>query len=146
MGYHHPRARRLGIVLDLTRREEKDALQRWGDIQQRLTAEQEKRTQLDSYIDDYRRQITTPSASAVSAGNIHNSLDFIQQIESALLQQETQISQLEAQNTSARSAYLETHNKADALEKMIDRLEKEHQQEINRREQQESDEWANRRR
>lgn len=146
MAYRHPRARRLGVVLDLTRREEQEALQRWGDIQQRLLAEKEKRTQLCAYADDYRRQITTPNTQAVSAGNIHNSLDFIRQIESALVQQETQISQLDAQSTTARSAYLDVHNKADALEKMIDRLEQEHQQDLNRREQIESDEWASRRR
>lgn len=146
MSYRHPRARRLAVVLDLTRREEQEALQRWGDIQQRLTSEHEKRTQLDTYVADYRCQITSPTTQAVSAGNIHNSLEFIQQIESALQQQEIQISQLEAQNTSARNSYLETHNKADALEKMIGRLEDEHQQELNRLEQQESDEWANRRR
>lgn len=146
MAYRHPRAQRLSVVLDLTRREEKEALQRWGDIQQRLTAEEEKRTQLDSYVADYRRQITTPSAQSMSAGNIHNSLEFIQQIESALQQQGQQISQLEAQNVSARGAYLDIHNKAEALEKMIQRLEDEHQQAVARREQHESDEWVNRRR
>jgi len=146
MSYRHPRARRLAVVLDLNRREEQDALRRWGDIEQRLNAERDKRTQLQGYAQDYRQQITTPTDHAVSAGHIHNSLEFISQIESALTQQDTQLAQLEAQSNKARQAYLEIHNKVDAMEKMIDRLEQEFQNDFNRREQREADEWANRRR
>ena len=38
----HPRARRLQVVLDLTEREEQQALSQWGALQQKLAAEQEQ--------------------------------------------------------------------------------------------------------
>ncbi|MAE33645.1 MAG: flagellar export protein FliJ [Oceanospirillaceae bacterium] len=146
MTYQHPRSRRLAVVLNLKRREEKEALQRWGDIEQRLTAEKDKRTQLDTYAQEYRRQITRPADQSVAAGQIHNSLEFIGQIETALAQQDSQLKELEALSQRARDAYLEIHHKADALESMIDKLEEEHKLATSRAEQREADEWANRRR
>ncbi|MEK9767180.1 MAG: flagellar export protein FliJ, partial [Thalassolituus sp.] len=117
-----------------------------GDIEQRLSAERDKRKQLQGYAQDYRQQITAPTGQAVSAGHIHNSLEFISQIESALTQQDTQLAQLQAQSDKARQAYLVIHNKVDAMEKMIERLEQDFQSDLSRREQREADEWANRRR
>ena len=146
MTYQHPRSKRLAVVLNLKRREEKEALQRWGDIEQRLTAEKDKRTQLDTYAQEYRRQITSPADQRVAAGQIHNSLEFIGQIETALAQQDNQLKELEALSQRARDAYLEVHHKADAMESMIDKLEEEHKLSISRAEQREADEWANRRR
>jgi len=146
MTYQHPRARRLAVVLNLKRREEQEALQRWGDIEKRLTAEKEKRSQLDAYAQEYRRKITTPTERSMAAGQVHNSLGFIGQIETALVQQDNQLQELEAQSHRARDAYLDVHHKADAMEKMIDKLEEEHRQILNRAEQREADEWANRRR
>ena len=95
MQYHHPRARRLKVVLDLNEREEQEALQRWGQVQQKLDAEKQKRQQLTEYANDYQRKLSTPGQALVRAGDVHNTLGFIRQIEGALQQQETQIAQLE---------------------------------------------------
>ena len=91
MNYRHPRARRLSVVLELAEKDEKEALRRWGDSQQKLGAEEERQQQLTLYAADYQKQISTPSAGQISAGMIHNTLGFISQIETALHQQQEQI-------------------------------------------------------
>ena len=139
-----PRAKRLAVVLDINRREEDAALRRWGDIQQRLRSEHDKRSQLDQYANEYRRNITTPGQGQMRSGDIQNSLGFIGQIEQAMVQQDTQLKELQAQCERARQAYLDMHNKAEAMQKMIDRLEKEFSAEQSRSEQREADEWASR--
>ena len=146
MTYRHPRAQRLAVVLDIRRREEKEVLQRWGDIEKRLTAEKDKRTQLSDYASEYRRQITAPTSASVAAGQVHNSLEFIGQIDTALHQQDQQLQELQAMSDKARAVYLDVHHKADALESMIEKLEEEHRLMLNRAEQREADEWATRRR
>ena len=144
MNYRHPRAQRLKVVLDLTEREEQDALQRWGDVQKKLAGEQEKRQQLKNYASDYQRQLSAPGKALIRAGDMHNTLGFIRQIESALRQQEAQIAQLEVMTAKARGAYLQAHGKTEALKNMMQRLEDEHALEVSRREQREADEWATR--
>ena len=146
MSYLHPRAQRLAVVLNIRRREEKEALQRWGEITKRLAAEQDRRTQLSYYASEYRRQITAPKSVSVAAGQIHNSLEFIGQIETALEQQDQQLQELQAMSDKARAVYLDVHHKADALDGMIEKLEEEYRRMLNQAEQREADEWNTRRR
>ncbi|MDF1764304.1 MAG: flagellar export protein FliJ [Oleibacter sp.] len=144
--YRHPRAKRLAVVLNISQREEQEALKRWGDAEQKLNAETEKTNQLNSYADDYHKQLSNPSQTSVRAGDMHNTLSFLKQIKAALSQQEQRINQLRAQAAKARASYLECHGKVDAMVKMIDRLELEFQQTLNRNEQRKADEWSNRQR
>ncbi|TNC88226.1 MAG: flagellar export protein FliJ [Thalassolituus sp.] len=144
MNYRHPRAKRLKVVFEIAEREEQDALQRWGLAQQKLEAEKAKRSQLSDYAGDYQRRLATPGQTTVKAGDMHNTLGFIRQIESALRQQEGQIAQLETLTAKARTAYLEARGKTEAMKKMLERLEQEYQSEQNAREQREADEWSNR--
>ena len=141
---HHPRARRLKVVLDLAVKDEKQALQRWGQFQQKLQHEQEKQTQLTSYREDYQRHLSSPVKGVITSGAIHNTMDFIGQIETALKSQSKQLAQLERQTETAHSHYMELHAKTQALEKMIQRLEDSYVAQQNKAEQVEADEWVTR--
>ncbi|WP_430459796.1 flagellar export protein FliJ [Thalassolituus sp. LLYu03] len=142
MNRRHPRARRLQVVLDLTEREEKEALSVWGDIEQKLRAEEQQREQLSLYRDEYQQKISLPGQ--LSAGHMHNTLGFMSQIESAMRSQNEQISLLRKRADAARELYLQWHGKVKALSDLIDRLEGEAAAADDRQAQKQSDEWANR--
>ena len=140
--YHHPRSKRLSVVLDMAKRDEKQALQRWADIQKRLSQEQAKSNQLDEYKADYQSHLSAPVQAIISAGNVHNTLDFIGQIDSALKSQNELVAQVESQGDKARQAYLECHKKTEMLIKIVNRLEGEYQRNQSKQEQKEMEEWA----
>jgi len=116
MTRQHPRARRLQVVLDLTEREEQQALQQWGELQQRLAQEQEQRQQLQLYSQEYQQKISSPSPAPLGAGQIHNTLGFIGQIDQAIDAQQQQIALLKQQADAAQKQYLAVHGKAKGID------------------------------
>ncbi|MCT7357468.1 flagellar export protein FliJ [Thalassolituus pacificus] len=140
----HPRARRLQILFDMAEKAEQQALQEWGQLQQKLHQEEEQRTQLSGYANEYQQQLSVPSGKALSSGFLHNTLGFIGQIETALKTQNEQIKLLQDRVTAARNQYLEHHGKVKALSGLMDRLDHEYDQQADKELQKQSDEWANR--
>lgn len=143
MKRRHPRAQRLQVVLDLTEREEKAALASWGELEQKLRQEEQQRQQLTSYHDEYQQKISTPGGG-ISAGQIHNTLGFMAQIETAMKSQSEQIRLLKKRSDAARETYLKVHGKVKALTDLIERLEQEAAVQEDIKAQKQSDEWANR--
>lgn len=140
----HPRAKRLQVLLDMAEREEQDLLRRWGELQQQLQAEQEQRQQLVSYNNEYQQRISAPGQGMVSAGTLHATLGFMQQIERALQQQSEKLNLLQKQTAQARQRYLEQHGKVRALIGLMDKLDLEQAASEDKQQQKQADEWANR--
>ncbi len=144
MKRRHPRAQRLQVVLELTEREEKSALQVWGDLQQKLRQEEAQRDQLEQYRAEYQNKISLPGHQQISAGHIHNTIGFVAQIETAMRSQQEQITLLRQQCGQAQSQYLTLHGKSKALTELIERLEQEAAAADDRQAQKQADEWSNR--
>lgn len=140
----HPRAKRLQVLLDMAEREEQELLRRWGELQQQLQAEQEQRQQLVSYNEEYQQRISMPGQGMVSAGTLHATLGFMQQIERALQQQSEKLNLLQKQTEQARQRYLDQHGKVRALTGLMDKLDLEHAAGEEKQQQKLADEWANR--
>jgi len=138
----HPRSRRLQVVLDLTEREEQQALQIWGELQQKLQHENEQKQQLETYSHEYQQMISSPSQTAMKAGQVHNALGFIGQIGRAISTQQQQITLLQKKADAAQKNYLTLHGKVKALQDLIERLEQEAAQAADKEEQKQTDEWA----
>ena len=140
----HPRAQRLQVILDLAEREEEKRLTVWGDLQKKLQSEEEQRDQLQAYNHEYQQKISTPSTQAIKAGDIHATLGFMQQIKGVLQGQQEKIVLLQSQAEVAKQAYLEQRGKAQALHKLMDKLDKEFDAEQEKEQQKQADEWSNR--
>lgn len=140
----HPRARRLQVLLDMAEREEQERLRVWGELQQRLQAEQQQRQQLVDYNREYQQKISAPGQTPLQAGLLHATLGFMQQIEQALNQQSERLNLLQQQTENARQQYLEQHGKVRALTGLMDRLDQEHAAAEDKQQQKQADEWANR--
>lgn len=140
----HPRAQRLQVILDLAEREEEKCLAAWGELQQKLQSEEEQRDQLQAYNHEYQQKISSPSTQAIKAGDIHATLGFMQQIKGVLQSQQEKIVLLIEQADSAKQRYLEQRGKAQALHKLMDKLDKEFDTEEEKAQQKQADEWSNR--
>lgn len=140
----HPRAKRLQVILDMAEREQEKLLRRWGELQQQLVAEQQQRQQLETYHQEYQQQISAPSSTSLSAGQLHTTLGFMAQVKQALNAQVQRLNLLEKQTELARQAFLQQQGKTQALLKLMDKLDGEYDQEQEKQLQKQADEWANR--
>jgi flagellar FliJ protein len=116
------RAKRLGLVLKMTEEKEKKDLQTWGRYQQQLEEERGKLTQLDEYMSEYRTSLTSPNSPSIRGGQVQNTIAFIEQIKDACGHQEAQINLIQQQTDGAHRVYLEARAKAEALRKLIVKL------------------------
>lgn len=140
----HPRAKRLKVLHNLAEREQEARLKVWGELQQKLKAELEQRTLLESYQQEYQRQISQPTSTAISAGIVHGTLGFMAQIEQALTAQQEKLALLKQQTERAREAFLEQQGKTQALVKLMDKLDQEYLLEQDKQLQKQTDELVNR--
>lgn len=139
----HPRAQRLLIVARLQQSQLQQALKRCGELQQRLQQEQQQCQQLQQYRDEYQSQLAQPDSRAVSAGLLHHTVYFIQQINQSLVQQQQRIKEVEEQVRLAKEHSAKCQAKAQGLVDMMDNLERQWQKQQDRQEQRQIDEWSN---
>lgn len=140
----HPRAKRLTVILNMAEKAEKQALAEWGQLQQQLQKEQDQQQQLDSYVGEYQRSLALPSERSLTGGAIHNTLSFLYQVQAAVKQQAEAVNLLRQRVDASQEVYLTCHGKVKALNKLLDKLDLEYEQESNKQEQRQADEWANR--
>ena len=116
------RIKRLKFVLAMEEEKEKKDLQTWGQYQQRLVQEQEKLSQLEQYMMEYRTSLTSQQTVSIQGGQIQNTIAFIEQIKEASGHQESQINLVQQQAEGAKRVYLQARAKAEALRKLIEKL------------------------
>lgn len=110
------------FVLAMAEEKEKKDLHTWGQYQQRLVQEEEKKTLLEQYMTEYRGSLTTQKTGVIQGGQIQNTIAFIEQIKEACGHQESQINLVKQQAEGAQRVYLDARSKAEALRKLIEKL------------------------
>lgn len=137
------RIKRLAMVLKMAEEKEQKDLQSWGICQQKLEEEREKITQLEGYMADYRNTLTSSSQGLkIQGGQVQNTIAFIEQIKEACGHQEQQISLVEQRAEAAKRVYLESRTKAEALRKLIVKLNDQVRSLADKAEQKMMDEFA----
>jgi|TARA_B110000438_G_scaffold285569_1_gene315796 flagellar FliJ protein len=116
------RIKRMGFVLKMAADKEQQDLQVWGQYQQRLEQEIGKITQLEQYMVEYRTSLTSQQAGPIQGGQIQNTIAFIEQIKDACGHQQQQINLVQQQAEGAKRVYLAARAKAEALRKLIAKL------------------------
>lgn len=116
------RVKRLQFVLNMAAEKEKTDLQNWGVYQKKLLQEQEKLTQLDQYMTEYRSSLTSQQSISIRGGQVQNTIAFIEQIKNASGHQEQQINLVQQQVEGAQRVYLASRSKAQALRQLIEKL------------------------
>lgn len=137
------RVKRLAMVLKMAEEKEQKDLQVWGRYQKKLEEERAKVTQLEGYMADYQNTLTASSQNLkIQGGQIQNTIAFIEQIKDACGHQEQQISLVSQQAEGAKRVYLESRTKAEALRKLIVKLNNQEAAIEDKKEQKLMDEFA----
>lgn len=116
------RAKRLHPLIRIAEKSVKEALAYMGNFQQRLEQEKERKESLILYQKEYQVSFNHSGKSGVSGAQIQQFEAFMQQIDSALLNQQSQIQQVEAQLERAREIYVQLNTRLESYKKLETRL------------------------
>ncbi|MDP3269713.1 MAG: flagellar export protein FliJ [Legionella sp.] len=101
-----------------------------------------KHEQLVNYRLDYVQQLGVLGQEGSNVGRLRNRIDFITHLDTALIQLNTHLAQLAKARTKAERHYKEAKASEESVFKLIERVKKTEQGKLQRMEQKESDEYA----
>ncbi len=112
---------------------------------ERQVAESEaKLAELEAYQSNYIREFNARAGSGMNAASARDYQVFLARLGEALRQQSQAVTRAKAQRDSERRNWQGAAQRADAIEHVVKRWSAEEQREVDRREQQASDEFAQR--
>ena len=98
--------------------------------------------QLVVYRQDYLQQLEVLGSEGSSVGRLRNRIEFINHLDTALIQLNTHLAQLAKLRSKAELNYNQAKASEEGVSKLIERVKKTEQIKIQRLEQKESDEYA----
>lgn len=98
--------------------------------------------QLVVYRKDYLQQLENIGNDGCTVGRLRNRIDFINHLDTALIQLNTHLSQLAKMRTKAELSYKQAKASEDSVSKLIERVKRTEQIKEQRNDQKESDEYA----
>lgn len=136
---------RLDRLLVL-RKIKEDATQKafadWAHAKDQYTQNKQRYDQLAEYRVDYMMQLDTLGRMGVDLGRLRNRIDFIHQLDSAMVQLGMQLGQLARVRVQMETLFKEAKASEEAVGKLIIKLLKTEEQRVARQEQKDLDEYA----
>lgn len=132
-------------VLRLAELEADKAGQALAMIQQRIQAETNKLSQLQSYQQDYRQQMQISGQAGMTVERLRLFDGFHQQLDRAINHQQELIRHMQKDQDRVREHWRKLDIRHKSLEKMLERLKREADVQQARNEQRNHDEYARRR-
>jgi flagellar export protein FliJ len=114
-----------------------------ADTQRRVLELERQHEQLKNYREEYLRKYTATGAS-MDPVRLQNYRAFLDRLGEALRQHVQKLGVARAEFESRRTVWAEKRIEAESLTRVVDRFRREEQQSVERREQNESDEAAQR--
>ena len=136
------RLAQLMKLLDLKQEAVKVAYQNLQKAQEEFKRYKEKHEQLISYRQDYLEQLKVIGQQGVWVGRLRNRVDFITHLDHALTQLNNHLAYLAKIRSNAQSYYQEAERAKEGVSVLITRIKKEENTKLQRKEQQEIDEYA----
>lgn len=133
------RAKRMQIVLTLAVRHEDVAAKQVAERKAQLTAEEQQLRQLEEYAEQYLQTYRTRTGNMRAEDLIIYS-GFIQRLNAAQREQQAKLERVAQQYEQALQLWREKYHRRESIAGMIDRLEIEDNQIIEKRLQKELDE------
>lgn len=138
------RSKRMRPVQQLTQSREQKAVQELGQSQQYLQAQQAKLEELRAYRDQYAKDFQASGGAGLGATRVHDYRIFLNRLGEAIRQQENLIAQCRARHEQTRQQWVESRGQSQAVEKLVDRYRLEEDRQLDRTEQKEQDDRAQR--
>jgi len=116
------RAKRIQPLIQIAQNALNEALSYLGALQQKLNSEQEKKTTLQQYQQEYRENFKAQASVKVSGLQIQQFESFMLQIDDAVAQQNNHIYQVQEQLEKAQGIYQTLNQKLKSYQKLESRL------------------------
>ena len=140
------RSQRLGVVLDLSRRQREAADRYLADAQQRLQQAEAQLIQLQNYMLEYQQQFTQAGQQGMTTNSLQQHQAFIGRLEHALRQQHETIRVARHQLEQVKQYWQSVYARFKGIEKLTDKARTDEQYLRDKREQREIDERSQRNR
>ncbi|MCJ0972527.1 flagellar export protein FliJ [Stutzerimonas marianensis] len=138
------RAARLGPVIDMAERAERDAARLFGQGQTQVAQAEAKLEELRQYFSDYQQQWLNQGSQGVSGQWLVNYQRFLSQLESAIAQQQRSLDWHRNNLDKLREQWQQRRARLDGLRKLVDRYLQEARTAADKREQKLLDEFSQR--
>jgi len=138
------RSKRMQPVQQLAQSREQKAGQRLGQSQQYLRAQQAKLEELRVYRDQYARDFEASGGAGLSATRVQDYRIFLARLGEAIRQQEAVIAECCARHEQTRRQWMESRSQGQAIDKLVDRYRRDENRQLDRQEQKEQDDRAQR--
>ncbi|MBV1915339.1 MAG: flagellar export protein FliJ [Pseudomonadales bacterium] len=136
------RSQRLKPVLDLAKLNLDKAEAEMGRCRQLLSQEQQKLTGLITYQGEYHEMVHGNTGALVSASQLQMTQAFLKQLQTAIEQQQHHITAIERQLEIVTENWRQRYGNSEAITKVIDSAKTEERAELDRKQQNETDDIA----
>lgn len=133
---------RLNQLLQLKNEETNHALIELRKSKEQFNQNKLRHEQLVVYRQDYLHQLEQIGHEGSTVGRLRNRIDFISHLDTALIQLNSHLAQLAKTRSKLEMNYKLAKAAEEGVAKLIERVKKEEQIKLERRDQKESDEYA----
>lgn len=137
------RSKRFEPIQEIAANAAEELSRAMGDAQRRVLALELQHEQLKNYREEYLRKYTAPGASSDPV-RLQNFRGFLDRLGEALRQHVQKLGLARAEFESRRSIWTEKRIEAESLTRVVNRFRLEERHSVERSEQNESDELAQR--
>jgi flagellar FliJ protein len=139
------RAKRLEPVQDLVSDAERRLAQSLATHERRVVEAETKLQDLQRYKSEYERQFTARAGSGMGVADLRDYQAFLARLGEAIRQQQSVVVRTRNERDAERLRWQEAARRAKALDHVVERWQLEERRALDRREQRETDERAQRR-
>ena len=138
------RSERMEIVQKVVDDAEQRRAKALAACERQVAESEAKLAELEAYQTNYIREFNARAGSGMNAASARDYQVFLARLGEALRQQSQAVTRAKTQRDSERRNWQGAAQRADAIEHVVKRWSAEEQREVDRREQQASDEFAQR--
>jgi len=139
------KSKRLKPISEIADARERDAARHMGEQQGVLDQHNNKLDELIKYRAEYAEKMVMAGGNGVSAGQMQDYSQFIRRLDEAIVFQRSQIELAVRQLEVKQREWRVMHTRSEALNKVVSRYQTAETRQEDKREQNESDERAQRR-
>ena len=138
------RSKRMNPVVKVAESREQAAARILGEAQQQLTRQEQRLDELMAYRDQYSQQFQQSSGMGMGVARLQDYRVFLARLNEAIEQQKQVIVRCRQDCERQRCHWLSSRTRTQALGKVVERYQREERRAVERREQHDSDERAQR--
>ena len=138
------KSKRLKPIIKIAEEREQEAVKVFVELQNMLQTKQAKLDELLQYKEEYQKKFTSSDSGSRSAFQFNDYLAFLRRLDIIIAEQRRVITQVEQEVAVKRQEWLKKREKTQALGKAAERYQNEERALIDKKEQKDADERAQR--